>query len=278
MTCNNIHPARRTLMTLGALALAILAGEALADDEKPATARQSKIRMVIVVGGHGYNKKQFPAMFEAMKDLDFTIRPAQEKGKAHLFDDPNNFPYDVIFLYNMNNKLTKAQGENFLKLLDKGVGLFVSHHAICGFQDWPGWPDLIGARYFLKNEMFRGTQGVRSIWKDDVDLKMHVENATHPITKGLQDYEICDETYGKCRFLPGNELLVSTKHPLSNKQIAWVRPQLKRRVFAFQAGHGPLAWKNEGFRHLLSQGIRWVAGRLGEDEKAPGSKAKSQDK
>lgn len=278
MERKNTQVARRALVVIGAVALAMLAGDALADDEKPATARQSKIRMVIVVGGHGYDKKNFPAMFEAMDDLDFQIRPAQEKDKPHLFDDANQFPYDVIFLYNMNNKLTDAQGKNFLKLLDKGVGLFVCHHAITGFQDWPGWPDLIGARYFLKNEMFRGEQGIRSIWKDDVDLKMHVEDANHPITRGLKDYEICDETYGKWRFLPDNVLLLSTEHPLSNKQIAWVRPQLNRRVFVTQAGHGPLAWKTGGFRHLLSQGIRWAAGRLGQDEKASDPKAKTKEK
>ncbi len=278
MEHKSIQPVWRALAAVGVVALAMLGGEALADDEKPATARQSNIRMAIIVGGHGYDKKNFPAMFEAMKDLDYEIRPAQEKGKPHLFDDANSFPYDVILLYNMNNKLTAAQGKNFLKLLDKGVGLVVLHHAITGFQDWPGWPDLIGARYFLKNEIFRGAQGARSIWKDDVDLKMHVENANHPITRGLQDYEICDETYGKWRFLPGNVLLVSTEHPLSNKQIAWVRPQGSRRVFAMQSGHGPLAWKNKGFRHLLSQGIRWAAGRLDEDEKAPAPKAKTKEK
>ena len=272
MRPRKIQPAWRVLAISGVAAFAILAGEALADDEKPATAssvttQQSKIRVAIIVGGHGYDQKPFPAMFEAMKDVEFVIRTAQEPDKPHLFDDPNNFPYDVIFLYNMSNKLTAAQGENFLKLLDKGVGLFVCHHAICGFQDWPGWPDLIGARYFLDEEMFRGEKGIRSIWKDDVDLKMHVEDATHPITRGLKDYETCDETYGKWRFLPGNVLLVSTEHELSNKQIAWVRPQGNRRVFVLQAGHGLLAWNNPAFRHLLSQGIRWAARRLDGKDK-----------
>jgi type 1 glutamine amidotransferase len=267
------------LAIAGAAAFAILAGEALADDEKPATAssvtiQQSKIRVAIIVGGHGYDKKPFPAMFEAMGDAEFVIRTAQEPDKPHLFDDPNNFPYDVIFLYNMSNKLTAGQGENFLKLLDKGVGLVVCHHAITGFQDWPGWPDLIGARYFLNEEMFRGEKGIRSIWKDDVDLKMHVEDANHPITRGLKDYDTCDETYGKWRFLPGNVLLVSTEHPLSNKQIAWVRPQGDRRVFVLLSGHGPLAWNNPGFRHLLSQGIRWAARRLdGKEKKVIGLRA-----
>ena len=270
-----VRPVRRVLAIAAAAVLAATASSALAEDEEPATADSGKIRMVIVVGGHGYNKKQFNAMFDAMKDLSYEIREAQPKGKAHLFDDPDHFAYDVIFLYNMNNKLTKTQGENFLKLLDKGVGLFVSHHAITGFQDWPQWTELIGARYFLKKETFQGKPADRSIWKDDVDLKMHIEDPDHPITRGLADYDICDETYGKCGFLPGNHLLISTEHKLSNKQIAWVRPQGKRKVFCFQGGHGPRAWKNPGFRHVLSQGIRWVAGRLEDaDAKAkPGRKS-----
>ncbi len=280
MECNNTQPAQRAIVAVGVLVLvlAMLAGEVAASDDKPATADKAKIRAVVVVGGHGFNAKKFSPMFEAMADLDFDIRPAQPKDKPHLFDDISKFPYDVIFLYNMRNKLTDAQGANFLKLLDKGVGLFVCHHAIAGFQDWPGWPDLIGARYFLKNEMFRGAQGVRSVWKHDVDLRMHVEDANHPITKGLKDFDINDETYGKWRFLPGNHLLISTVHELSNKQIAWTRVRDGRRVFFMQLGHGPAAWKNKSFRYLLARGIRWTAGRLDKKDSAPAAKAKDVTK
>ena len=43
----------------------------------------------------------------------------------------------------------------------------------------------------------RGTEKPASTYKHDVDFKVHVEDPNHPVTHGIKDFAIHDETYGK---------------------------------------------------------------------------------
>ncbi len=89
----------------------------------------------------------------------------------------------------------------------------------------------------------------------------------HPITKGLRDFEVADETYNQQTFCDGIHVLVSTDHPRSDKTIAWVHQYGKARVFGFQSGHDAKVWTDDSFRRLMGQGIRWAGGRLPGAEK-----------
>ena len=84
----------------------------------------------------------------------------------------------------------------------------------------------------------------------------------HPITKGMNDFDVEDETYNGQTFSDGIRLLVTTDHPRSDRPIAWVHNYGKARVFGCQCGHDAKVWTNEGFRQLMARGIRWTAGRL----------------
>ena len=84
-------------------------------------------------------------------------------------------------------------------------------------------------------------------------VKLHIEDPQHPITQGMNDFEIEDETYNQQTFCDGIHLLVSTDHPRSDKQIAWVQQYGKVRVFGLQSGHDAKVWTNEGFQQLLGR-------------------------
>ena len=98
-------------------------------------------------------------------------------------------------------------------------------------------------------------------------LKMHIEDSNHPITKGISDFELADETYNHQTFYDGIHVLVSTGYPRSDKTIAWVHQYGKARVFGYQSGHDAKVWTNDSFRHLMGQGIHWASGRLPGAEK-----------
>jgi len=59
--------------------------------------------------------------------------------------------------------------------------------------------------------------------------------------------------------LPDSEILLTTDHPKSMKVLAWVRRYQKSRVFCFQSGHDPQAWRNQNFVTVLQRGIQWCA-------------------
>jgi len=259
------RPIRFAASLAAAACLAVLTGPLSSAEKAPTPTPAKTIRAVVVTGGHGFDAKAFPKTFEGHADIAFEIRQEKPKGKAHLFDDLAKWPYDVIVLYNLNRKLSASQRENFLKLLDRGVGLVILHHAIAAYPEWDEYEKILGAKYCLRPIERNGVKLPRSIWKHGVDIAVHVADPNHPITKGMKDFVLRDETYGKWTYHKGSRLLLTTDCPLNNKQLAWVKTCRKSRVFFLQLGHGPEAYRDANYRRLVGRGIRWTAGRLGTD-------------
>ena len=253
------------------LILAVTAAPAEAKTEQPGV-QAGKIRVLVVTGGHGFDKKVFPKTFAGHADIEITFSNAK-RGAPSVFEDISKWPYDVMVLYNFNQRISARQKANFIKLLDRGVGLVVLHHAIAAYPDWIEYTKIIGATYVLKDGVVRdGVKYERPVWKHGVKMKIHVEDAKHPITAGLADREVLDESYKKWAYHKGNHLLLSTDCPLNNKQIAWTRTYAKARVFVNQLGHGPGIFREKTFRTVIARGIRWTARRLGKPAPAPADK------
>lgn len=235
-----------------------LAGVALAADaEKPAPAN-AKTKVVILVGGHGFDQPSFEKFWSGYDDIDSRI---WKGGPYTVFDDISQFKDDVIVMYNLSSGMTEKQKQNFLKLLGQGVGLVVWHHALANCQDWPEFEKIAGAKFWLGPGQRSGVQIGRS-GTGGGKVKMHIEDPSHPITKGMSDFEVTDETYNRQTFCDGIHVLVSTDHAQSDKTIAWAHQYGKARVFGYQSGHDAKVWTNDSFRRLMAQGIRWTAGRL----------------
>ena len=218
------------------------------------------IRVLVVTGQHDYNKPEFNAMFASFDGIDCTIREMQNNPGA-LFDEIENFPYDVVALYNFNQQMGDRQKANFLKLFDNGVGLVAMHHAIAAFPDWVEYEKLIGATYVLKAQTRDGRHYPVPAWKHGVDLTIRVEDREHPITRGMTDFVIHDETYKGWVYHGSGHLLLSTEQERSNPQIAWTVAHPKTRVFFIQLGHDQHAFRSENYRTLIRRGIQWAAAK-----------------
>jgi len=226
----------------------VLTGSVLAAVGSAQAGEAKKMKVLVVAGGHPFPAKPFRAVFEAYKDMECTF--VDEKVGGEAFDDITNWPYDAIVLYNYQKKPSEKRWENFLKLLDKGVGLVILHHAIYGYRPWPEFQKIVGVTSWLSGA------------KDDVHYKIHVEDAKHPITRGVADFEITDEVYAGHGLDPKVHVLLTTDEPSNMKAIAWVHTYRKSRVCYFQLGHDAKAYVNNGFIDVLGQAIRWTAGRL----------------
>lgn len=214
-------------------------------------------KVLVITGAHGYDKVAFNAMFDSFDGMDCTIK---EMGKepGPLFETIEAFPYDAIVLYNYSQNLSAPCRKNFETLLDKGVGLTVMHHAIAGFPGWIEYENIIGATYVLKEQTRNGTHYPRPKWKDGVDMTITVEDSGHPITRGVKDFPIHDETYKGWVYHQGNHLLLGTDNEYNNPQIAWTIPHPKTHVWYIQLGHDKHAYEDENYRRLVRQGIAWT--------------------
>ena len=257
------HNIRLAKSLAGVVCVLVLARVAIAADAEKSAPANAKTTVLILVGGHGFDQASFDKFWSGYDDIDSRIW----KGSPYTaFDDIGQFKADVIVMYNLSSGMTEKQKQNFLKLLEQGVGLVVWHHALANCQDWPEFEKIAGAKFWLQPGERNGVQVVRS-GTGGGTVKMHIEDPNHPITKGLSDFEITDEPYNQQTFCEGIHVLVSTDHPRSDKTIAWAHQYGKAKVFGYQSGHDATVWTNDGFRRLMAQGIRWAGGRLPGAEK-----------
>ena len=221
---------------------------------------QETLEVLVITGTHDYNVAAFDTMFASFEGMECSIKEMGED-PGSLFDNPETFPYDAIVMYNYRQNLSEKHQKNLLSLLDKGVGLTVVHHAIAGFPNWIEYEDIIGATYVLEEQTRDSVFFPRPTWKHGVDMDIKVEDSEHPITDGISDFRIHDETYKSWVYHDNNHLLLSTDHELSNHQIAWTHETDHSKAFYIQLGHDEHAFTNEQFQKILSRGIKWTAGQ-----------------
>ena len=80
-----------------------------------------------------------------------------------------------------------------MNLLDAGQGLVVLHHAIAGWPGWEGWAEVTGARFHYRPGRLRGEDLPSSGYRLDRFTISPV--AEHPITAGVEPFEVDDELY-----------------------------------------------------------------------------------
>lgn len=249
----------KRVILVGLVVMAV-AGSCSNVESPKAAAKTENIKAVVVTGGHGFDKEPFFAIFDGFGDISYV--EAVQQNDSEIFEDISGWDYDVIVLYNMSQEISAKRQENFLKLLDKGVGLVALHHSIGAFQNWPEYRKIIGARFYLRPLEEYGVIHGKSGYKHDIDMAVHVEDSRHPITRGVSDFSIHDEVYDKCVFEEDNHLLLSTEHPNSDKSVGHVRKWKNARVCYIQLGHDAKAYANPNYQRLIGQAIRWSVGRL----------------
>jgi uncharacterized protein len=240
---------RRTLLLLGSLLAALfLAWPGLGAE---------KLRLLVVTGGHDFETNQFFQVFQDNPEVTFA---AFTHPKAHAQLRPEAATqYDVLVLYDMWQAITDEAKADFTNFLKAGKGLLILHHAVANYQKWPEYEQILGGRYYLQKTTVNGVEKAPSIWKHDVDFKVHIADENHPVTRGLKDFQIHDETYGLFDMGPDSHALLTTDEPTSAKNIGWAKTWDKARMVYIQLGHDGQAYKNPGYRQLVAQAIKWAA-------------------
>ena len=187
---------------------------------------------------------------------------------------------DAIVLYMDGGKghPVRAHRDQVGALMKRGVGLACIHYAVempKGEKDGDLFLDWIGG-------YFEAHWSVNPIW--------NMTNATfasdHPITRGVQPFDLKDEWYYHMRFRPnmeGVQSIISAHPPKSTldrpdgshsnnphvraaiargeaQVVAWARERPDGgRGFGFTGAHFHRNWQHDGFRTLLLNAVTWVA-------------------
>jgi hypothetical protein len=146
----------------------------------------------------------------------------------------------------MSDELEAAIVDNVRR---RGMG-FLSLHCTAWTPDKPKFLELLG----IKPIMHGPVQPVR----------LHNFNQEHPITQGIQDYELgLDENFGVILTNPeAVRLFESTGQTDKRHDIAgWCVEQDKGRVVGLVAGHNEVAWRNKTYRMLYWRAAHWALRR-----------------
>jgi type 1 glutamine amidotransferase len=217
----------------------------------------AKIRVLVVTGGHDFEREPFFDLFKHNPEVTFQ---AVEHPQAHTWLKQDAAKtYDVLVAYDMHQEISEEAKADFLALLKSGKGLVVLHHAIASYQTWPEYSKIIGARYYLEKTNVNGVEKARSKYQHDMHFKVHVTDPDHPVTKGIKDFEIHDETYNLFDVASDVHPLLTTDEPESNKVIGWAKTYGPARVVYLQSGHDHFAYENPNYQQILRQAIQWVA-------------------
>lgn len=223
-----------------------------------AVAEGAKLKVLVVTGGHGFDREPFFAMFRDNAEITFTAAEHNQTN-ASAYERKDLLSYDTVVLYDMPREITDAQKARFRLLFDKGIGLVMLHHALVSYQNWPEYEQIIGGRYQEPDAHKPGKVTEQAGWQHDVEVPVVIVATNHPVTAGLKDFTIHDEIYWGYRVTAGVTPLISTTHPKSGKPLGWYRTQGNSRVVFLQLGHGKEAFANESYRRLVAQSIRWTA-------------------
>ncbi len=223
------------------------------------TSQAKPIKVLVITGGHDFEKDPLFAVFKAMDGIAFDTAEQKQTSEAY---DGDLSKYDVLVLYDMPQKITDAQKKNFLKFLAEGKGLVALHHCLGSYQDWPEFQKIVGGKFYTAERTEEGVTHPPSTWKHDVRFKVKIADKSHPIVRGLSDFEILDEVYNKYMVRSDVKPLLTVGHPLSGKVIAWTHLCGKAPVAYILLGHGPSAFNDTNYRTLVVNAIRWAAGPL----------------
>lgn len=247
----------RSLARSLAMGLGIALGPAWAGPAQAA----AKMKVLVVTGGHDYDTTAFNALWNGLPDVEWTHR-ALPFGHE-VFESPD-LPFDILVFYNHQDpgaRLTQRHKDNFQAMLDRGLGLFVFHHASAAYPFWPEFEAVAGVKYRSANYY---TDSL-STYKHDQTIPCSTL-AGHPLSTGMpKTFTVTDEMYFKMAFAVDNRLLLTTSYAGAQGPMAWTRTRKKSRIFTTLLGHGPGVFSQPPFRQMLINGLNAIRPCLAGD-------------
>ena len=215
------------------------------------------VNILLVAGGHSFDTTEFFDLFNSLEgiEMDSVYYPRA----MDLMRSGNTDSYDVLVFYDFQPDLPAADSLVFQNLTKEGKPMLFLHHAICSFQRWDGYMDLLGGKYVMAGPGVDSS--LFSDYKHDIDMNIEVVDSRHPVTLGMQDFSIHDEGYSNLTLTGDITPLLRTDHPDSSPLVGWTRKSDRSTIVYLMLGHDKQAYENQAFGQLMQQSISWLAGQ-----------------
>jgi type 1 glutamine amidotransferase len=210
------------------------------------------LRAALITGKHSFDVAALQDALDTIDGVAFYPQHLEHFGGG---TPEARHRYDVLVFYNFHQNAPAAdepwyEAGTSAALEDlgrSGQGIFVLHHGLVAYPEWPTWSEICGIEQRIADVSLGQTVSVQ------------VPDPTHPITRGMTAFEIVDETYQMPSAGESSTILLTTEHPRSMRTLAWTRRYREAPVFCFQSGHDGLAYANPSFLRIVGNAVRWLA-------------------
>jgi type 1 glutamine amidotransferase len=259
---------------------------------------QEADNILIITRGHPFERDPF---FEMIDSTGYPWSHVEHPAAQDLINSETQENYKALIFYDMPginfetappkpsffDPSTKFKN-NFIDLLKKGIGCVFIHHAIASWPNWEEYGNIVGGRFLYQEGIVKGVKKPDSGYRHDVKYKV-MKDGEHPITKGIDDFDIIDELYlaeifeddinpilrsdyefvdknfySAARALEGE--MFSNRdwsHQNGSNIVGWTKNYENSSIAYLQFGDGPSSYSNENFRKLIKQSINWVIKETG---------------
>ncbi len=149
-------------------------------------------------------------------------------------------------------ELSEKARAGILGYLAQGKGLLALHCATICFDDWPEYRNILGA-------WWKWDHSGHGPYRDHV---MHIQDSTHPITKGLEDFTVMDELYTNPVIVDRVDPLMTADWEEKTHPMLWVRAYGNARICYCAPGHGVETFENSTLQKILQRSALWVTRKL----------------
>jgi len=231
------------------LICAVLSGIIAAAGVLGAANANKKIKVMFLRGGGIHDWRNctpiLASVLEKTNDFEITFTENLDDLKERTKQ------FDIIIQYTTGMQLTKEQEKGLCDFVQNGGGYVGIHSASDSFKNADRYWEMLGGR-------FAGHGGGK--------FTVYIYDHDHPITRGMRDFEIQDETYSH-NYHRNAQMRSLTRMNRGNERqsMSWVSSYGKGRVFYTGNGHGREAWTNPHFQRLVVRAAYWAAVRKVKD-------------
>ena len=264
------------------------------------------IRVLFISSYHPFDRENLFRMLDRF-GTDITWCHIEHPAAERFFDPAIAEDFDVFLFYDAfagRKMVTGADGRrqttypppsaklqaDLKRLLTNGdKGFVMFHHALASWcHSWPAgvngsnaYVEMMGgaADWGLAINNIRGKNYPASGYRQGTEQRVTVVDKTHPVTAGVDDYDIVDETYLcpiledsvhpllRSSFKPTEDKFahapngshVGAGHPPGSDLVGWVKTAENTPLVYIQHGHDNNAWSNPHFQRLMLNAIKWAA-------------------
>lgn len=213
------------------------------------------IHVLVVAGGHSFDTTAFYNMFQSFENITFDTLMQPHANRVIASGKVKE--YDVLVFYDMWKNLNSLEKAAYIDWFQSGKGMVFLHHSIVSYQDWNEFKEIVGGKYYTR--VPPGEEDKLSNYRHDIEIPVSISDPSHPVTKGMDDFQILDEGYENIWLRDGVKILLEADHPDCYPVTGWTHSYLNGEVVYLMHGHDRHAYQNENFQLLVQNAIWYVA-------------------